>query len=295
MNVGILGLGKMGRAVSEHLSEQGIKQFLWNRSPEKSGGIPNSTIVSSISNLVKETNIILSFLSDDSALKEVYLGEGGFGSLDLSDKIIVEFATTSPKMSQELEKVILLRNGEYLECPVGGTIGPAREGKLLGLAAGSRNTFEKVSPILEMLTRRLEYLGPVGCGASMKLAINLPLMVYWGALGEALTIAVKMGISPETALDILSDSSGAIGAAKKRITPLAQMLHHGDFGTVSNTVNNAIKDMSLMIDFLEINNADTHVIRGAFSKANEASENGWGKYDATLYGIQQLRDLFKDD
>ena len=104
-----------------------------------------------------------------------------------------------------------------------------------------------------------------------------------------------MGISPETALDILSDSSGAIGAAKKRITPLAQMLHHGDSGTVSNTVNNAIKDMSLMIDFLEINNADAHVIRGAFSKANEAAENGWGKFDATLYGIEQLRGSFKDD
>ena len=183
MTVGILGIGKMGRAVSEHLAEQGIKQFLWNRSPEKCEGIPNSTIVSSISNLVSETNIVLSFLSDDNALREVYFGEGGFLSLDLSEKIIVEFATTSPRMSQDLEKAILSKKGEFLECPVGGTIGPAREGKLLGLAAGSQQTFEKVRPILETLTRRLEYLGPIGCGASMKLAINLPLMVYWGALG----------------------------------------------------------------------------------------------------------------
>ena len=104
--------------------------------------------------------------------------------------------------------------GAFLECPVGGIVKPALDGVLVGMAAGDRATFDRVRPLLDEMTRRLDFLGDVGNAAAMKLAINLPLMVFWGALGEAVALLGGRNIDVEQAFDILTNSSGAIGPAK---------------------------------------------------------------------------------
>ena len=104
--------------------------------------------------------------------------------------------------------------GAFLECPVGGTVKPALDGALVGMAAGDRATFDRVRPLLDEMTLRLDFLGDVGNADAMKLAINLPLMVYWGALGEAVALLGGRNIDVEQAFDILTESSGAIGLAK---------------------------------------------------------------------------------
>ena len=86
--------------------------------------------------------------------------------------------------------------------------------------AGDKDAFDRAEPILKQITRRMKYLGDTGAAAAMKLAINLPLMVYWGALGEAVAMATKKDIPAEQAMSILVDSSGAIGAAKVRCQPI---------------------------------------------------------------------------
>ena len=75
-----------------------------------------------------------------------------------------------------------------MECPVGGSVGPASEGKLLGFAGGAEQALARAKPILDQLCRRVQHVGPLGAGATMKPAINLPLMVYWQTLGEALSL-----------------------------------------------------------------------------------------------------------
>ena len=82
------------------------------------------------------------------------------------------------------------------------------------MAAGDRATFDRIRPLLNEMTLRLDFLGDVGNAAAMKLAINLPLMVYWGALGEAVALLSRRNIDVEQAFDSLTDSSGAIGPAK---------------------------------------------------------------------------------
>ena len=114
------------------------------------------------------------------------------------------------------------------------------------MAAGDRADFDRARPLLEQLTRRLDYLGPVGNGAAMKLAINLPLMVYWGALGEAVGLLGNRGIPYEQAFEILTDSSGAIGPAKMRQTPIIELLKTGTSGVSNFAIDQALKDMALM-------------------------------------------------
>lgn len=174
------------------------------------------------------------------------------------------------------------KQGMFLECPVGGTIGPALEGKLLGLAGGTDEAFTRAKSVLQKLTRRLEHFGPVGSGAAMKLSINLPLMVYWCALGEALQIALSHKVDPALALDVLSDSSGSIGAAKKRVPPIREMVVNGEQGSANFTLQNAIKDIELMIAEAQKKGDSAKVISGAFERYRKAEQKGFTDLDCSL-------------
>jgi 3-hydroxyisobutyrate dehydrogenase len=247
MRIGVLGVGNMGRAVVDRLVEQGQAPVLvWNRTAAKAAGIAGTSQVATPSALAEGADVVLSMLANDAAIEAAYFGPGGLCSGSLAGTVVVEMCTTSPERTQALEAAVTAKGGLFLECPVGGTIGPARAGTLLGLAGGTEAAFAAAEPALRLITRRLEHLGPVGHAAAMKLAINLPLMVYWGAVGEALGMAIGQGVDPELAVSILMDSSGAIGAAKTRLPPVAKMRATGDPGAVSLSLANGIKDMRLM-------------------------------------------------
>jgi len=285
MIIGIIGMGNMGRPIAEHLSEVGEKLVLWNRTSAKAEGITGSTILKTPCAVVEASDIIISVLANDHALSTVYHGVGGILEADLTGKTIVELCTTSPEIVINLEIAVEACGGLFLECPVSGNVVPARSGQLMGLAGGKQTAFDNVKPLLTKLTRRLEHLGPVGSGAAMKLAVNLPLMVYWSALGEAVGLAMAKGIDPSMALNILVDSSGAIGAAKKRVPPILKMLVSNDPGDVSFSLENAIKDIKLMEDLAKTSGSPFGVIDAILVKAEAAAANGWSNYDNSLVGI----------
>ena len=285
MKIGLIGIGNMGRPIAEHLAEMGETLVLWNRTREKAEGITHSVIVDTPRAVVEASDIVLSLLANDKAIESAYHGPDGLLEAELSNKVVVEFCTTSPETVSALENAVEAGGGLFLECPVSGNVVPARSGKLMGLAAGKPAAFEAAKPVLEKLTRRLEYLGAVGSGAAMKLAVNLPLMVYWSALGEAIGLTRAKGISPELALDILVDSSGAIGAAKKRLPPILKMLVDNDPGSVGLSMANGVKDLTLMRDLAQKYGGPHGVVSAALEQAEAASADGWSDVDCSLVGV----------
>lgn len=271
--------------MAEHLSEVGETLVLWNRTAEKAAGIAGSTVLETPRAVAESADIIMSVLANDAALGAAYHGPGGMLEADLTGKTIVEFCTTSPETVIALEQAVEARGGLFLECPVSGNVVPARSGQLMGLAGGKQSAFDSAQTLLAKLTRRLEHLGPTGTGAAMKLAVNLPLMVYWSALGEAVGLAMAKGVDPAVALDILADSSGAIGAAKKRVPPIHNMLVNGDPGEVSLSLTNGIKDMKLMTSLAKSSGSPSQVIAATLAKAEAAAAEGWADYDNALVGV----------
>lgn len=291
MRIGIIGIGNMGRAIAERLAEDGENLTVWNRTAARAMGIPAATVLDTPADVAAASDIVLSVLANDAAIEAAYFGPGGLCTADLTGKTVIEMCTTSPERAKALEKAVNDRGGLFVECPVGGTVGPAREGNLLGLAGGTDAAFDAARHLLDRLTRRLEHLGPVGTGSAMKLAINLPLMVYWSALGEAVALALGQGIDAEQAMDILADSSGAIGAAKKRVPPICHMLETGDPGAANFRLINAIKDMRLMEQLSKDLGRPSPVISATRAKAEAAAEAGWGDFDNSLVGMfGQTRD-----
>ena len=105
----------------------------------------------------------------------------------------------------------------------------------------------RARPILEQLCRRLEHCGPVGAGAVMKLTINMPLMIYWQALGEALALCRPLGLDPDADHGPPRDTSGGPNVLKVRAPGVAQMLKGGDAGPVTFDIDSAVKDLRTMV------------------------------------------------
>jgi 3-hydroxyisobutyrate dehydrogenase len=247
MKVGVAGIGKMGGALAARLIGLGHDMTVWNRTPEKARAVAGATVAASPAELAVKSEAVITILTDAAALDAVYNGPSGLIAGDVTGKLFIEMSTVLPTTETTLAGAVRAKGAAFVECPVGGSTDTARQGKLLGLMGAEQSDAARARPLLEQLCRRLEHAGPVGSGAVLKFTINLPLMVYWQALGEALALARSLAIDPERLMDLLSDTSGAANVLKVRAPGIAAMLKGGSTGPVTVDVNTAIKDMQSML------------------------------------------------
>jgi 3-hydroxyisobutyrate dehydrogenase len=247
MQIGIAGLGRMGAAAAARLIEAGHTLTVWNRSPEKAKPLVEAGAKQAATpeDLAEHSEAVITMLTDAQAIDHVYNGEHGFLSGDIHGKLFIEMSTVRPEVSIGLAEVVRASGAAFVECPVGGTTGPARQGKLFGFMGAEPADAERARPILDQLCRRLEHVGPVGNGALAKFAINMPLMIYYQALGEALSMARPLGLEPERLMDIICDTSGAPTMMKARGPVVARMMK-GEDAPVTFDLAGCIKDLQSM-------------------------------------------------
>src|SRR5436309_5800416 len=208
MHIGIAGLGRMGAAIAARLIETGHTLTAWNRSSEKAKAVQNAAVAGSPAELASRVEAVITILTDAAAIAAVYEGPSGLLAGNVAGKLFIKMSTVRPQTEIALAGKVRARGAALVECPVGGTVGPARQGKLIGLMGADDADAARARPILEQLCRRLEHVGAVGNGALIKLAINLPLLVYWQALGEALALSRSVGLDPARLMDLFADTSG---------------------------------------------------------------------------------------
>ena len=249
MQIGIAGLGKMGSAIAQRLIEVGHDLTVWNRSPEKARPLANAgaKVAANPADVARNAQTVITILTDAAAIDAVYGGPAGLLAGDVTGKLFIEMSTVAPATETALAEKVRAKGAALVECPVGGTTGPARQGKLIGLMGCEPADVERARPILEHLCRRLEHCGPVGAGAVMKLTINMPLMIYWQALGEALALCRPLGLDPARLMELLADTSGGPNVLKVRGPAVATMLKGGDIGPVTFDIDSAVKDLRTML------------------------------------------------
>ncbi len=284
MKIGFAGMGRMGAAMALHLLELGHDVTVWNRSTDKLQPLVDAgaKTAPTPAALVPENEVLISSLLDGDALRAVYEGDGGFLITDLKDRLVIEMSTVLPKEEVALAEKIRAAGAAFIECPVGGTTGPARTGKLLGLVGGEKADFERAKPLLDQLCRRVEHVGPVGAGTSMKLAINLPLLVYYQALGEAYTLCGDLGLDPRWLVDFFSDTSGGMNVLKMRADPIATSLAGGDTGPAAFSVDGIRKDLRTMIAEARERGTDLPVTAATLAVYDEAAGQGLGEKDGSM-------------
>lgn len=224
--IAIVGTGRMGTAFAKRLIEVGHTVTVWNRTPSRTvtAAEAGATVASDLASIAAIDTILIS-LTDAPAVEAATADLIRAG---ITGKLIVDLSTLLPDETRALAGKITAAGADFVDCPVGGTVAPALIGQLLGMAGGTQTAFARAKPVLEQLCRRVEHLGPVGTGAQMKLAVNLPLAIYWKTLAEALTMLEGSSIAVETAISLIADSSAGPTVLKKRAQVVIDTLNGTD-------------------------------------------------------------------
>jgi 3-hydroxyisobutyrate dehydrogenase len=289
MKIGMAGTGRMGAAIAQRLAGRGHQVTVWNRTADKARalGLP---VVEDLSRLPETSDIIISILTDASAIEAVYVK---LLSGDVRRKLFIEMSTVRPETEKRLAEKVRAKGAALVECPVGGTVGPAKEGKLFGFAGGDAADVARARPLLDQMCRRVEHVGPVGAGAAMKLAINLPLMVFWQAFGEALSLCEPLGIDPARLMDIFADTSGGPNMLKVRGPAIAAALAGKDPGPATFNVDSMRKDLRTMLEEARALGRALPVTQEALECFDRAARNGLGAADASMLPASWLRSQAK--
>ena len=288
MKVGVCGTGRMGSSVAQRLMAVGHDVAVWNRDLAKTKPLLDAGAkqFASPAELVEGCEAVIVMLLNDAATEAVYRGPKGILEAKLAGRILIDMSTLRPDTMQSIGAAVTRQGGAFVECPVGGSTGPAREGKLFGLVGGAGDDVDRAMPILEQLCRRIEHVGELGSGATMKLAINLPLLVYWQALGEALTICGPLKLAPDRLIDILSDTAGAPTAMKGRGAVIAKGLSGQPRGETAFGISAAKKDLATAVQFAASMGATLPVASSALACFEEADATGLGDADATTISVR---------
>ena len=281
MNIGVAGLGAMGAAIAARLLEAGHQVTVWNRTAEKTKPLADAgaKVAATPAAVAAASEAVITILTDGAAIDAVYHAADGLLSGDVAGKLFVEMSTVPPKVETDLAPQVRAKGAAFVECPVGGSTAPARQGKLLGLMGAEPADAARAKPILNALCRKVEHCGPVGTGASMKLAINLPLMVAWQAYGEAFAIARDVGWEPKRLLDLFVESNGANNALKTRAEMIVAMLEGRDPGPTTFSIANGLKDLHTMVATGAAKGADMPATKAALAAFEEANAKGFGGGD----------------
>jgi 3-hydroxyisobutyrate dehydrogenase len=273
----------MGAAIAERLMSVGHDVTVWNRSAGKTKPLAEAgaKVASTPRDLASASELVITILTDAAAIDATYNGESGLLAGDVKGKLFVEMSTVRPETEEKLAAAVKAKGGALVDCPVGGSTGPARDGKLFGFVGGEDADVARAKPVLDQLCRRLEHVGPTGAGARMKLAINLPLLVYWQTLGEALLLIKSLNLDPARVMDILADTNGGPVVLKHRGKAIAEALQGKEATPVSFDVDSIRKDLRTMIEEGRALGSSLPVTESALACFDEASQDGIGAKDGS--------------
>lgn len=273
--IGIAGTGRMGTAFARRLIEAGHPVQVWNRTAGRTAAAVSAGAKAVDLPALATCDVILLSLTDaraSHAVLEALAAEG------ISGRLLIEMSTLLPDEVETLASTADAAGAEFVHCPVGGTVAPALKGQLLGMAGGCDAAFARAKPVLEALCRRLEHLGGVGAAARMKLAVNLPLAIYWQTLGESLALLRGAGVPDDLAISLIADSSAGPTVLKNRaqvvIDTLAGVDQPGTFD-----IAGLAKDLGLALALGTAEGAEMPLSRATKARYGAALSAGLGGFD----------------
>jgi 3-hydroxyisobutyrate dehydrogenase len=267
----------MGAAIGERLLSLGHTLHVWNRTPHKMSTLValGAQVAATPAGLSASSDVVLTVLTDSVAVTSVYLDASGLLEKDVTGKLFIEMSTVGSDVQRILAREVRARGGHYVESPVGGSVTPAREGKLFAFVGGDHADVQRAVPLLRQICRRIEHVGDAGAGAAVKLAVNLPMHVYWEALREALIVCEPLELEPARLVEIFADTSGAPASLRARARSIVDVMT-GTKGAVDFDIDSIRKDLALAIEQARAAGHTLPVAECALHWFDEASLSGSG-------------------
>jgi len=284
LKIGMAGTGRMGAAIAGRLLGFGHEVTVWNRTAARTRPLvaTGAIVAKTPAQLASASDIVMTILTDPAAIQAVYLGRNGLLSGKVAGKLFVEMSTVNSETERKLAEKVRAKGAAFIDCPVGGTVGPASQGQLFAFIGGDAADVARIRSVLEQLCRRIEHAGPVGAGATLKLTANLLTQVFWQSLGEALSLCQPLGMEPARLMDIMSDMSGAPRVLHHRAGDIAGTLGGREISPVNFDIDSVRKDLRAIVAEAAANSRRLPVTERALECFDQASRDGLGGKDCAM-------------
>lgn len=212
--VGFIGVGLMGHGMAKNILQGGYPLVIKghrNRTPVESLLGMGATEVQTAREMAGQCDVIHLCLSNSPQVEAIIRGPDGILAGARDGLVVVDTTTADPTSTMALSEDMAAQGVHMVDAPLGRTPKEAEEGMLDAMVGASEDAFAKVKPIIECWSGSINHIGPVGSGHKMKLIMNFMSMSYASVYAEALSLAVKSGLTPQSVRDVMAPSRMGCG------------------------------------------------------------------------------------
>jgi 3-hydroxyisobutyrate dehydrogenase-like beta-hydroxyacid dehydrogenase len=273
MQVGFIGLGKMGRPMTQRLLAAGHTVHVFNRSRGATDALvaEGATAADSAAQVAQRAEVVMSALPTPDSVQSVFAEMAGAAR---SGQIYIDHSTVSPGLNRSCAEQLEARGAKFLDAPVSGGPAGAQAGTLTVMVGGDQAVFDTALPVLQTFGKNIRLCGPVGAGQVVKLINQLLVGVHTSAIAEAAVFGARFGADPQVVLDLLGTSFGGSTMMTRNMPRFMSRDFSG-----ATPVNLILKDLGLIHD--EAKAGGEPLLLGALAEQrfSEARARGMGDED----------------
>ncbi len=283
--IGIVGAGRMGANMARRLHDCGFTVVAVYDSQSKVAHALadelSTTACSLLADVSQLADVIITVVSDDAAMQDIYHRDGDNLFQNGEDKLFVNCATISPAVHLALMTEAASLGASMLECPMASSITQAREGTLYLMCAGEKAVFEKAQPILKAMSSACTYTGPAGSASQMKALVNMVMNINTAGLAEGLGLADALGLDLNMVRTIFSQT----GAASRVLETDGDDMQNREHDVYFSAAH-AAKDSGIALALAKAKGLPLPLAQASFEQYTRMTEAGLGELDKS--GVSEL-------
>jgi 3-hydroxyisobutyrate dehydrogenase-like beta-hydroxyacid dehydrogenase len=273
MQVGFVGLGKMGRPMTQRLLAAGHTVHVFNRSRAAVDSLAaeGATAADSAAQVAQRAEVVMSALPTPDSVQSVY---AEMASTARAGQIYIDHSTVSPGLNRACAEQLKAHGADFLDAPVSGGPAGAQAGTLTVMVGGESAIFDTALPVLQAFGKNIRLCGPIGAGQVVKLINQLLVGVHTSAIAEAAVFGARFGADPQVVLDLLGTSFGGSTMMTRNMPRFMSRDFSG-----ATPVSLILKDLGLIHD--EAKAGGVPLLLGALAEQrfSEARARGMGDED----------------
>jgi len=247
MNIGFVGVGRMGANMARHLADCGFHvTAVYDVNRAKATKLASElgcAASQNLSDVTAESDVVITVVSDDAAMRKIFAKSGDSLLVNARGKLFINCATISPRVHVEVEELAGKAGARSLEACMASSITQARDGYLYLMCGGDKEAFRSARPILEKLGKTVRYFGKTGEAAKIKALVNMVMNINTAGLAEGLGLGDAMGLD----LTILREVFSETGAASRVLQTDGEDMQNREHSCFFSAAH-AAKDSGIALD-----------------------------------------------
>ncbi|SDJ55126.1 NAD(P)-dependent oxidoreductase [Aliiruegeria lutimaris] len=283
--IGFIGLGLMGGNMVENLQKKGFELVVMDLNKDAVQAVlerGNATEAETPRELAEESDIVMLCLTTSEVVEKVVYGDNGILAGIKQGAVLIDFGTSIPASTRKIGADLAAKGAGMIDAPLGRTPAHAKDGLLNIMAAGDRETFDKVKPVLDEQGENVFYLGALGAGHVTKLINNFMGMTTVCTMSQAFAVADRAGVDRQQLFDIMST-----GPSNSPFMQFCKNYAVDGVSDLSFSINNANKDLGYFLKMAEDLGTQSEIAQGTSHNLKAAVEAGMGDGN-----VPEIFDLF---